>query len=117
MQKVVDIKILKVEWKNADFYEVAKYLNEKVENLFYISMEQEERFRGHATKVGMDKATNFIETQIKDYLAKGWQMKGEINYVTFQVKSDERYAHPRNFITQTMVKYETTTLVNDLFTQ
>lgn len=124
MQKVVDIKILKVEWKNADLQEVAKYLNEKVENWWHLSEEQEKKFNEHATIVGMDKATNFIETQIKDYLAKGWQMKGEINYVTFQVKSDnppvtaeEHRRKPRNFITQTMVKYETTTLVNDLFTQ
>jgi hypothetical protein len=50
-----------------------------------------------------------IETQIKEYLAKGWQMKGEINYVSF--------SHDSCYITQTMVKYETPTLENDLFSQ
>ncbi len=54
-----------------------------------------------------------IETQIKQYLAKGWQMKGEINYVSLKLSSVTSY----HYITQTMVKYETPTLENDLFSQ
>ena len=111
MQKVVDIKILKVVWAPATQSEIVKHSKLKPTD---VSATETLKY---GITVGMDIATNFIETQIKDYLAKGWQMKGEINYVTFHVKSNDYHETPRNFITQTMVKYETTTLVNDLFTQ
>jgi len=81
MQKIVDIKILQVPY-------VSSYRLGPSADLSY-------------------SLTN-IETQIKDYLAKGWQMKGEINYVSFDSS---------HYITQTMVKYETPTLENDLFSQ
>lgn len=84
MQKIVDIKILQVRYSYGGG---RSYMSEHSD---------------------LTIPLRSIETQIKEYLAKGWQMKGEINYVSFDSS---------HYITQTMVKYETPTLENDLFSQ
>lgn len=86
MQKIVDIKILQVR--------------------FVYTMKEGSSYTPNHSDLTIPLRN--IETQIKDYLAKGWQMKGEINYVSFP---------SCHYITQTMVKYETPTLENDLFSQ
>jgi hypothetical protein len=102
MQKIVDIKILKVVWAPATQSEIVNHFKLKPTDVSGTDTLK------YGITVGMDIASTLIETQIKDYLAKGWQMKGEINYVSFDSS---------HYITQTMVKYEIPTLENDLFSQ
>lgn len=52
MQKVADIKFLKVYWSHSTFVP--------------------------DTKVAMDKAFAELEASISEYLKKGWAMKGEL---------------------------------------
>jgi len=82
MQKVADIKFLKVYWDHG---------HNSVPDM-----------KDHMDKV-MDKAYAELEASISEYLKKGWVMKGEL------IEKTRGHVHRFNgYILQTMVKYETT---------
>lgn len=101
MQKITEIKFLKVAWREA------KDVKQR-------EGEEDSIFEQKKLNKGLNNALEEMETVICQHLKMGWQLKGEVAYVKqYNTASGSWPQHVTlTHLVQTLVKYETPTDIN-----